>query len=767
MTPIENIIRMVESTSDSDSSTDKKIIIVEILKNGEVNVLPKKPFIALGRNIKYYLVSTRNKVVVSDLVCTVSGVGFKLNLLFQYSVKCQNPEKTIKILCGHNNIQNRLDELLNLCIDQYCKNQSINDQGFAFNFYKHKENLEQFIYLEANSKWGLDLQITITPENEKHLKPIHINSNTGSSGGWDVRVKDYEKRLNVSFESQFGIDEENKIKAVLNLNVEQETRAIIKKEMLAYFMNEVSLQEFKENLKSKVKEELTQRINNQCIQYGRRITFINLSTSDSAIQPKEYPIIEHPVVCRIAEYSDSIVVNNEVLISLNNIGLYRTAGIENLEKYIKNILNRVVQDQLFDQTYLEVLLKLDEPKQRIIDEVRKELKKIGYEVKHHMVVPNLAPLKLKDGFKIKKEQIFTTRDSRVPVNLEISLQGKIVDLLNETVKSLIEAKEDVETAIYRKVLEALENQINKLNPDQIFMYFHVSKEVGEDSVDYLLKQCIQKELEGFKILNLNISLKLLENEITRHVSKLINTIKSSKLNSFKVELIPLRGEENVEKVVFEAEYQIIGVHPDGWYTYQTNAINNDKVNVEKQVEAINQTMKRGISETLETFPIEVLRYGEVNVLKNIKIIINKKVNELVAKAYGLNIEVLTFRREATLWEQDRLATNAETAREHFDNNRKAAEIANKNRLKELEILYKSRTELLESDLEAVADELVEIDNKIKEITDQVPTYQIGQTKKNQQQLTAPNKSGEFSFDDYIESSRQIEETKYKEGDEEI
>ncbi len=770
MTPIENMIRKVESSSINNASTDEKVMIVEILKKNEVKLLPKKPFITLGKEIHYYLISTKKKVVVNDLFCNISGVGFKLNLLLQYAVKCRDTEKTAKVLCGYANLQERLDDLIKSTIDQYIKNQSIKDKEFALRFYEHQENLEQFIAFEADSKWGLNLTITAKPENEKHLKPILINSNSGSSSGWDVRVKDYEKRLNLSLECQIGIDEENREKAILHLNIEKELRAIIKKITLDYFINEVSLQVFKEKLKSSVKEELIQRINEKCSVYGRRVTFMNLSTTDSALQPSEYPIITYLVKCRIAEYTDTIEVNNEVLISLEDIGLFRTSDVDDLEDYIKKLLDRIVQDHLFDKTYLEVVLELEEPKQQIINEVKEELQKIGYSVKHHMVVPNLPPLELKNGFKIKREKIFVTNDSRVPVNIEISINGRILDLLNENVKTIIESQGNVQDTIYQKAENIIENQINELNPNVVFMYFNVPEKPDQKSVDQLLKEKIREEFQHFKIVNLNISLKLLENEITRHVSKLIHTITSSELNSFKVELVPLRGEEHVERVIFETEYKIIGVHPDGWFTYQTNAINNDKVNAEKQVEAINKTMKRGISEILETFPIDVLRYGEVTVLEKIKKIINVKINQLVAKAYGLNIEVLTFRREATLWEQDRLATNAETAREHFDNNRKAAAIANKSRLKELETLYKNKEELLESDIEAVADELAEIDKKINEITDQVPTYQIGQKKKVQKQLTEPHKSDEFSFEDYLDNytdpSKQIEESKTKKDEDE-
>lgn len=755
MTPIENVIRRVDSMSIKLDAPSEQLIIAEVSGKGQVKVLASKPLITFTKDIRYYLVSMKKKAIVRNLSCSITTIKSQLNLIVDYSVTCQYPEKVVEKLVAEKNIQQRLDQFIIEWVMEYPKTENIEDETFISDFYVYQDRLAQSLADNA-LQLGLLLNIDIRPENAAHLKAITIKSESETSGAWEVRVKDYAHTISLTGECGLQVTEAGKAKAAVSLNVESRLRAIVRREVAAYLLEHITLQSLRTDLNSTIKQQIIARINGQCEKYGRSVTYLNLTAPDNLINPPEHPVIHHEVTdCRITDYSKSISVSNEVLIRLEDIGLYRSSSINALDEWIKEQLDTIVQEELFDQTYLDILLNLDGPKGKIKFRLEEGLKSVGYAVKHHLVVPNLAPLKLREGFKIRKEATLVTKDSRVPINLEITIRGKIEDLTICRVKSLVESMDNVEEVIEEEAIEAAEAVISRLNPDEVFMDFHASRNIKDTSVEKKLEESMKDVLKEFGIVNLRITLKLLESDITRYLQIILQAANTKKLNGLKIDVSPLRNEENSERVTFELEYQLRGVHPDGWFVFQSNVVNNEQTDFEGLVSAINLTLKRDIASVLETFPMHNLRYGSVKDLNVIRRIIELKIKQTIAKAYGLSIDLIVFKRGVTLWEQERLATNAATAKEGFNSEREAVEIVHKARMKELTELNEKRAELLKADPEMVEEELASVTKKIEEIVNEMPRYQIGQKTVTQKKLQAPKKD-DFSYDDYISSSKQLE-----------
>ncbi len=765
MTSIDNIIRRTGSSTDKYDYSHEKMVVVEMLKSDEAKVLPKKPLFAIGRDIRSYVISTKNKAIVKGFLCPFSTLHYSVNLSIDYSVICTDRELMASVLCGDKNPQDKLEACLANWIRAYISNNRINDEEFITQFYKHQSNLKQFLSVEAKEKAGLVLNTEIVLENEGLLKRITINANSEEGTNWEVRVKDYSERLGLNIECGLDVDEEYKINALLKLNVEDELRQIVEQTVTRYLLDHVTLQEFKENLRTSIKKELIKRIEEACVPYGRYISFMNLTSSDQAIIPKNYPVIEHEVLCKIKNHEGFIPITNRVRVSLKNLGLFRESGIDSLKGEVNRLLDEIVQQEMFDRTYLDLILKLDEIKTSITDEFRAQMMKLGFAIKMHTIMPELEPLKLIDGFKVKRNAIFPTHDSRVEISLDVDIRGKIKDLNKDMVRGLIESQRNVEDKIIQFAIDTIENEVNILDPDKVYIDFKVSRNPEKPSVERRLKKAVRKRLEDFYIDDLTISLKIVEDKFSQHITAMTQAINLGKLNAFKVDIVSLRGEEHNEHITFEAEYKLNGIHPNGWYTFQSNMLGLENIDYSAQIKGINETLKRSISKVLNTFPIDSLRYGDYKDLGKIKLVAEEAVKEVAGELYGLSIDIVNLQRETTFWEEDIAQMNDRMAKDHFQFNRTASGLTHKSRMAELEALLEQKQKLVTSPQEDVQEELEEIEAKINKITHDTPTYNAIPNKDLKKKLGGPNTKNEFNLDDYISSNKQLGENTTNQNDE--
>ena len=106
---------------------------------------------------------------------------------------------------------------------------------------------------------------------------------------------------------------------------------------------------------------------------------------------------------------------------------YKRAAIEDLEKWIKNKLDKITQEIFFDYSRLRLLNKIKDVKKNIEQKLQKECSKIGYNIKYLTSLPNMDELSLKQGFKVKSQTSFKTRDSRMKIKVDIAINGKLLE----------------------------------------------------------------------------------------------------------------------------------------------------------------------------------------------------------------------------------------------------------------------------------------------------------------------------------------------------
>ncbi len=420
--------------------------------------------------------------------------------------------------------------------------------------------------------------------------------------------------------------------------------------------------------------------------------------------------VQHESDYIISDYYNKVRVKNVALIT-------SVAGSVNEKKVrLEGVMERATQEVLFGVSYAEVLLEFEHLRKQIKARINHYMLSMDCELKQHMIIPDLPELQLKHGVNIKEVYECPTQDDRVMVNLEVNLHARIVDLGAERIRVLLDRQMNILDGVKKSLSLCIESELRLKQPEEVFMYFHMSDAERGESVQQALSKAATTMLEGYGMSDFNISFKLMENELTRYLQKLINRINIEGMNSFEVEVVPLVNERNLGGVTFEMEYNLYGVHPGGWFKFQSSALYSDEANLEKRVSVINDTLKRTIREVLSTIPLGVLRYGDYTILKEIQKVVAAKTSEVAAKTYGLGIELINFHRNASIEEQSQYVdARAEVALEAGGSSEQNVEVFERNML-QLQKLWKKRILLLTQDETKAGDKLAETDRKIREVT---------------------------------------------------
>lgn len=720
---LDTVIRKADAATKANSSTEKVVIINR--KTGEV--IPKKRL--FGGNLAFYLVSNTNDdsniAERQALPCNVKDFDNReLCIFVTYWASCEpeNEDKVAKSLCSDNLPGDELDKKIKKWIAKFTRNDAA---GFIDNYFTLKSELIKFVKANVQQEVGLNLEMKLSLDKEDQLKPFPIEPIQFS-----VHVCDCDDELYLQLRTELILDEQNKVKAILNYGRDILLVNLVKIAVKKYLIKNITLHQFCYELKNTVRHELVKHLNRILSDYGRQVRYLSLD-SDSVSPGKELlDDRSYDIECTVQGYPEPILVQNRLYMQPQDIGKYRAAQSPNLETWVNGKLESIVKPLMLPKKYIDILLNFEPIAKTIKAKINEAANAIGYQVTHIVSAPNLEPLKLQENFIIEKEDTFATKDARVNVKLSISVTIKIQNLVD--IENYLNRQLDVKELMKEAIYNATRDYLNKIEPERFYMRFsNYDEQIGEkQSVEQELADKIQKVLEeSFAGQVSSIVPKYLDTDIAKCFQDL-----QRQISSFEFEVLSLKGGEPVK---FQGDFQIQDVEKYSWYIFQSR---------QPKITDIRQSIEKSLKAKLNIINNEVLQYEELNDLLAIEDAINKLAADSVVKQFGLKISITNVCRTRTE-QEDRLSearrkldkveveqslAHLEAKVQERDKQLEMSSRMNQAKFAELERLYEQRLKLIVD--EENESEIEYLNKKISILEKEVPNPSLEDARSNLNRL---------------------------------
>ena len=666
--PLDPLIKKIERANYSKNEwkrlqEDKTIIIIDVNKK---EILKSIPFIKIGRDIRIYSVALDQMVEAGGVEVTIRDfeADQSITIEVEYAASCPMGNENILVQAIIN--QPNPVVALKRKIEKWIKAFAKKHEDFIQSYEKNSSKLKKNIVEKAFNELGLELIPKLKVKGDDQLVIEKIEADEIS-----IFVDDYKEKIPLTYSAEIDIIAENsegKMLALVGQNKQVERKKIIKNSIEQY-MYTISLKKFVAELSTHVTQEITNEVNNKLKKHGRFLRKLILKAPLENIQIDSLrnfsPVITH----NIEEYSGDILIKNKVQMILDDLGLFHSKNIKDLEKWVFNSLDTIIKEDLFDASYTDLVLKINDYRTSIRDRFIEKAKEIGYNVKILTVKPDLPPIRwYEDGFLIEDmgEKDFPTKNPDVPIRLEIIISGRIRSL--EAISDFLNSRINMIDRIKEMTLRETAKIVHQIEPDVANLQF-------ADHVEPVVFERIKSELiERYAIseTDLSITIKKAETQLLKRYKTLSKGVRQA-----RIVLKPKYQSGNREEVTYDLTYKIIGVHPHHWYTFQNNAMET----IDEELEGVQKVFTEVVRSKLEFEP------------NSINEALTHAIN-MVAEATGLLIRPFGFNFDDTITMATRrklyLEKVEERAKEEMENFKE--ELGHKKT--QLRVLEKRLTQLL-------------------------------------------------------------------------
>jgi hypothetical protein len=362
---------------------------------------------ALDRNPIQYIISTISdpsniadrKNLIIEVVDVQSDRRINLNINYRAGYD-PTDEKTVSLAFeSSKSIADEIDKRIKGWIHSYISNKINREAGFINQYSKAEvETLSQSIQDQARKIClNLGIQITLDRENEltqfefgKEKSPLFV----------PIYVNSYEDELRLHFWLKLAIHESKKVNAVMRSLPSEELKILklLKLEVADFFRERVSIKEFCYELKSTVRQNLLEHINQFLEYYGRRAEdfFLDSDTyfpSGITIEIGSDKVPES-IQIHVNDCDDELELLVHTALELDEDNLEKGAiySLKNKEDFLRNATRKIIRD------FLNAQVTLQDFSSSLKSKVREELfihlneifpKKYGYKVKFLNLDTNL------------------------------------------------------------------------------------------------------------------------------------------------------------------------------------------------------------------------------------------------------------------------------------------------------------------------------------------------------------------------------------------
>lgn len=634
--PLDRVIRRVETPDPPLEDSRGEVVVIVDARQGKERVLEQAPFWKLGLDLRYFVVSSIASAECEGPTCLVSDLatGRSIELLIRYEAQCvPGRAKLLALELGtHDDPHLHLNGLLETWVGEFMKAHKRGGEDVIGGFYRVKPSLERHLGERARSI-GLELDAVVALVGEDEVKPVEIEID-----GLPVKLAGYDGEVLLHLSAELDIHPEKKIQAVLRRGKASELEEKVREATRSFMLERVSVHDFHFNLAEGIHDLLKATLDDLLAKEGRLVTHL-------VLEPVGLPAVEqnlthdYKVHCRIKDPPTEVELQNSLLLDLEDLGRWQRSGFEDLEDWCDRVLAPIAREQLFDKSYIDLLLDFSETEATIKALVRQKASQVGYSVHHHVVLPALAPLELPKGFDLKVGGEFATQDSRIKVGLNAVVHGSIPDLrkIQQHLRPGVDVKEKIERTVY----DVTERVMHGIHPERFYMRFLHTDVEGELPVEEEIREAIRRELEtSFAVHEPRIILKLTDTPLTNRITGLCKGFHSLE---FSCTALPGGGAD--EEVPFVVQFEVLGVQD--WFTFYSKGYES----LEEEVDAIRKILAEALKADLGTVMQEQLQYRDIEGKVIISQHIFTRALERVNEVFGLMIRIITMRRELSVQEQ--------------------------------------------------------------------------------------------------------------------
>ena len=701
--PLDPVIRLV-SDDHRVSSFEETIVVVDPENNKAIRTIDKQgekqlekvKFFQRRKAGKNLLVISGNGNEAEDKVLGVPLRDFRrqwsIDLEVSYLASCNRGDevKLAETLSPGVHPGAVLHNLIRQWIKEYG---SSSPEVLIENYYSSVADLEAHISKKAREDVGLRLQATIRIEHEdKALDAIEAPPTN-----IPVRLRDYNEKQNLRLKTEVGVDEDRRIFAILYKSEIPKFEGLVKTTIQEYFATNVSLQEFHTQLLAPAfKQPLLDRLNSVLRSYGRKINYLTLEGQIKAID--DFREFSHDVRYRIQEYKSEIVIKNAVQMTLQDYARYKTVGPENLEIWVKENLDEVVRQVLFDKKYIDLLIGFDRSATEIKLRFTARAATIGYSIKQLITGPDLPPYEWLKNFTVKVDHSFEIRYSKFPVRLSIVITARINAL--EDIEKYLNHQLDIPSEMSAAVVDEAEQFLHTIDPERFYLRFSFTERDEGGPVDQILEEKIRCRLhQDFKATIVTVTVDMGETALTLLYNELRKTP-----GEFNVALRPYEANSPYD-VVYSGHFRIETIHYDHWDKFQSS---------DPTIAGIKEHLEKHLKAELSTLPHEELAYRTREQQKRVTSVIEKLACERILSEFGLVIAVSMVSRQITRGE---LGLKEQT-RTIYELGQVEAQERIEEVIRTISKLKSERLELMVGDADAA--EIKKKEEKIKELEIELP-----------------------------------------------
>ncbi|RPH33035.1 MAG: hypothetical protein EHM93_06905 [Bacteroidales bacterium] len=616
---INNLIREVDSTYKPNSSEKKYY-----LDKGSMEVYENKPISFSKKEWAYYIIDFNEIVEIKGLKKELTELdnSCSLSITINYSAQIQqNHQKDlIKLLVTEPRFENALNNRIVRWISTFASN----EPQFVKRFYSLQTKLKNYLEDEAR-KLGLSLDLAIEVREEKVSKTLR--------GQVDVKVNDFHNRIPLSYELEVNVLENKKVEGMQTLmntiKLDEKVKEIIKKSINS--KSTIDLHYFHFNLHTGLREFLIRELDIDLDRDGLKPEFLTLESQLRNVPPERSQLI-HNVSC-ITKNSYGIDIEHHLILTLKNLGDFYNSGIKDINEWVKDELNRITQDCIFEKDFTELALNFNSDYIKL--EMAKSLTKKGYEIRQLITIPKLEGI-IPDhfDFEVGNDIEFPTHKEDVRIKLNIIASGKIED--PKKIARLINPKttrDGIISKMKETVVNTVRQFIHQVDPKRFYLNFNFPENGKGDSLaDELRKKILSKLNEEFGTKEVDIILKQLETDLVRSFKTLFGVN-----HTINIEIYQLQAK-------FDAQFMVVSVHEDSYDLFKAKCDAYKSKDILILLEDISRFVKHNVE--LHLNKIHELNEENINTdefFRHLVVLLNATRN-IVAEAFGLDIKIAPWLR---------------------------------------------------------------------------------------------------------------------------
>lgn len=648
-------------------------------------VLPRAPLLGLWRTIDLYAVQTdvwsADRIVRCVLRLNRAGESRAVDLYIEYSACCPTgrQERAVVALAGDVGDTGTITAVWERRLIRYVEEHADELVRAGSNpvtgFLERRSDAVQHLLSRAASDTGLSVRLRLQLAGERALEGIGgIEVATGPFG---VRPKSFPNDLTLDIQGHLGIEDRHRSNALLRLLDAKEDAATLKagivrdvKDAVQRFVSDETLiEDFDTHRFAHTRSRLCERLNSMlCERHGRTFSRVDVMLSDSSGELEDRIRFEAVTDVKPCDSQKELPILSDVAMQLENPArLQATRQRDPLAadpgSWLKKHLGPIVRDALFDRTYADLILNLEND--RIRAPLAAKALEIGYVIKHYSAVPEQSALRLKrDGVRFVIEHgDFATRDTRVRVALDLAVSAEMPSSLDD-VRRFIRPDLDLTDEIRRTASEAVQAVLHTVTPEAFYTQFSsVANDDGKGGargtaefltdrnppvhgmpIEQIIRTKVISRLEEiFRLRSINVVPKMAETSLTRRYMRLCAGI-----HEVAVPVGSIADGGRSGTTPYFVSFKITGMGTNGWTIFQTNGYDPDQT--ETEIGDIKEALSQSLQASLSLLPPLLLGYRSER--ERTQVHESALVaRQMIEQAFGLFITIVNFRRDLSDDEQ--------------------------------------------------------------------------------------------------------------------